>query len=78
MELHMPDAFIGYETVWGRFSYKLYITGFLTDEDSELIEAFLRMIDVAGIDSFEHFKTQYLLFKAAVQRNEWLLDLPEW
>ena len=78
MEMQMPDAFIGYEMVWDRFSYKLYITDFLADEDPEIIEAFLQMIDVNSITSFEQFKIQFRLFKATVCRNAVPLNLWNW
>ena len=74
----MPDSFIGYETILDRFSYKLYITDFLAYEDPEIVGAFLRMIDVHSITSFEQFKFQFRLYKAAVSRNAALLNLWNW
>ncbi len=78
MSNKMPDSFIGYETIWDRFSYKLYVTDFLADEDPEIIGTFLQMIDVNSITSFEQFKIQFQLFKAAVSRNAVPLNFWNW
>ncbi|WP_042346845.1 hypothetical protein [Bacillus massiliigorillae] len=54
------------------FAYKLYVTGLLNDENVHIVEAFLEQLDFSDHDNFtfDIFRSQFLLFKAAYINNE--------
>ncbi|MGN1402046.1 MAG: hypothetical protein ACI4XL_11130 [Bacillus sp. (in: firmicutes)] len=70
----MPDAFIGYETLWDRFSYPLYVWGLTSAEHDEDIGIFLSLIEPADFEqaTFDEFRQQYCVCMASLRHN----DLP--
>lgn len=61
------------DPILDQFAYKLYVTGLLNEENAHIVEAFIEQLDFEEHDiTFDTFRAQYLMFKAAYRSN----DLP--